>query len=190
MFYRFQVVYYVWSHWSLTTAPWGKQILSKPENGNALLANFFPKNFPQMAYAYSESNCLEERWMESHFQRIQPPPILELYNLGCSLGVSEAAHWTQREQSLPERSGLKLGRGARQVQSGQWQNAWPWLQIMSHNPGHWMTDLMAGLWKRGRHTSDVVALGVLLPLPPLLENILQHMADPQSPMASSTERGW
>jgi hypothetical protein len=40
---------------------WGKQISSKPENANALLVNCYPKDFPQMAYDYSESNCLEER---------------------------------------------------------------------------------------------------------------------------------
>lgn len=108
-FYSFQVIYYVLSHWSLTRASWGKQISSKPENGNALLANIFPKNFPQMAYDYSESNCLEERCMESHFQRIQSPPIPELHHSQTELeGEQTGPLNTQGGLGLLKRSGLML----------------------------------------------------------------------------------
>lgn len=158
--YRSQVVYYVLSHWSLTTAPWGKQILSKPENGNALLANFFPKNFPQMAYAYSESNCLEERWMESHFQGIPATSSPRAVQPRAQLGSEWSSSPSESELSPRKRSGLNRGGQAGAGQAAA--EPWPRPQIMSHLPAR----LTAGLWGRGGHTQTRWILVFPAPFPP------------------------
>lgn len=88
---------------------------------NTSLASRLPEISPQTPCDYGESNCLERRWMESHFQQFAPPPCPQPYSSQRQL-LSKWAYWPaqhKKEKSLRKREEVKLEAGRHRPDNSQ-----------------------------------------------------------------------